>query len=271
MKKLICICMMALVLWGLCLGASAEGEPQAVLAASQNVRQGKTVAVSVTLSDCGAVNGYKVELVYDKEVFTLIAGIWKQTNESLDHTTDLQTCEIYPAAEPGNSPIMTFTLRAAPDAELGKVCDVTCNITLLTDQGEIPVTVKPVQITINCPHEYHKNPTAEYLKAPATCLEPATYYESCSKCGMKIEDETRVFFQGEAIGHNFKDREINDYIAQPGDCQKRNVYYVSCVACGLQGSQTFEGRTFGEHVYDFDCDKKCNVCFAERVAQCLPL
>lgn len=270
MKKLICICLMALVICGLCLGVSAEGEPTATLASSENVRQGKTIAVALALDNCGPVNGYRVELVYDKEIFSLTAGIWKQTNEPLDLEADIQQCEIFPAAEPGNSPIMTFTLRAALDAPLDQVCEVTCIVTLLTEEGEITVTPNPVLIKINCPHEYHKNATAEYRKSPATCLDPAVYYESCALCGVKSEDESRTFFYGEALGHNFKDREMSAYLSKPGDCQRRNEYFVSCIACGLQGDETFVGRTFGEHVYDFDCDKKCNTCFSERIANCVP-
>jgi len=270
MKKLMYICLLALVLCGLCFGVAAEGEPQAVLASSENVLPGKNLAVSVSLSNCGVVNGYRVELVYDKTVFSINGGKWNQTGDPLEKTQDIQEYILPVPMEPGNSPVMTLMLLTSVDAELDKICEVSCNITLLTDEGEIPVTVKPVQVKINCAHEYHKNPLAEYLKSPATCLEPAVYYQSCAKCGKVTEDESRTFFEGEAVGHNFKDREMSVYLAQPGDCQKRNIYYVSCIACGLQGSQTFEGRTFGEHVYDFDCDKKCNVCYSERIAECQP-
>lgn len=270
MKKLLCICLLALVLCGLGLSAAAEGEPQAILASSQNVLPERNLAVSVTLSDCGIVNGYRVELIYDKTVFTLNGGKWNQSGVPLDTAADVQEYLLDEACEPGNSPVMTFLLKTSKDAQLDLVCEVTCNITLLTDAGEIPVTVKPVQVKINCPHTYTHNPLQEYLKSPATCLEPAIYYQSCSKCGYKSEDESRTFIFGDALGHNFKDREITSYIAQPGDCQKRNIYYVSCVACGLKGDQTFEGRTFGDHVYDFECDKKCNICYSERIAECKP-
>lgn len=263
MKKFICICLLALVLSGLCLAAGATGETRAVLASSENVRQGKTVAISVTLSDCDVVKGYTVELVYDKAVFELVGGTW-QLEEKPPFGTDSDTgsLELYEPAAPGNSPILTFTLRAQKDAELDLVSEVSCNILLVTDAGEVSVPVQPVNIRINCPHEYHKNETAEYLKSAATCTEPAQYYKSCALCGQINENET--FISGKALSHNFKDREMNKYLAQAGDCQNRNIYYVSCIACGLQGEQTFEGRTLGEHVYDNQCDKKCNVCFDER-------
>ncbi len=263
MKKTICICLMVLVLTGLCFSVGAEGETKAVLASSENVRQGKTVAISVSMSNCGVVNGYVVELVYDKEVFDLVGGTWQLEDKSPFGTeSDIGQFDLYTPAEPGNSPILTFTLRAKLEAELDLVTEVNCNITLLTDEGEIPVTVQPVNIKINCPHEYQKNQTAEYLKHAATCTEPAEYYKSCSKCGQINENET--FLVGDALDHNFKDREMNKYLAQAGDCQNRNIYYISCIACGLQGQQTFEGRTLGEHTYDNDCDKKCNICFDER-------
>ena len=262
MKKLIGVCLAVLVISALFVTAAATGTERAVLASSERVQQGKTVAVSVTLSDCGVVNGYTVELMYDKTVFELAGATWQPQDLPFGTEADAGTFLLETPQVPGKSPILTFTLLAKAEVAVGTVSEVSCAVTLLTDAGEISAAVQPVTVQITCPHEFKKNLTSEYLKTPATCTEPAEYYKSCSLCG--AIDESQTFLSGTALSHNFKDREAAQYLAEPGDCQNRDIYYVSCVACGLQGEQTFEGRTLGEHVYDSDCDAKCNVCFDER-------
>lgn len=262
MKKLITLCLVLLVLSGLFVAAAAAGEERAVLATSEKVQQGKTVAVSVTLSNCGAVNGYTVELIYDPAVFELAGATWQPQDLPFGTDSNVATFLLETPQIPGKSPILTFTLQAKADVAVDTLSEVGCTVTLLTDEGEMPVAAQPVTLRITCPHDFRKNLTSEYLKTPATCTEPAEYYKSCALCG--AIDENQTFLSGTALSHNFKDREAAQYLAEAGDCQNRDIYYVSCVACGLKGEQTFEGRTLGDHVYDSDCDAKCNVCFDER-------
>lgn len=264
MKKLIYLCLTILVLGALCITAAATGTERAILASGEKVQQGKPIAFSVTLADCGEVNGYTVELVYDTAIFELNGATWQPSDKPFGTDSNTGTFPLDAPAVPGNSPILSFTLLAKEDAPLDSVSEVTCNITLHTEAGDVPVAVQPVKITVTCPHKFEKNLTAEYLKTPATCTEPAEYYKSCSRCG--AIDENQTFLSGTALSHNFKDREMAEYLAEAGDCRNRDIYYVSCAACGLRGEQTFEGRTLGQHVFDSDCDAKCNVCFTEREA-----
>lgn len=262
MKKLICLCLTMLMLGALCIMASATGTERAILASGEKAQQGKPIAFSVTLADCGEVSGYTVELVYDAAIFELNGATWQPSDKPFGIDSNIGTFTLEAPAVPGNSPILSFTLLAKEDAPLDTVSEVTCVITLHAEAGEIPVTVQPVNITVTCPHEFTKNLTSEFLKTPATCTEPAEYYKSCSRCG--AIDENQTFLSGTALSHNFKDREMSEYLAEAGDCQNRDIYYVSCAACGLKGEQTFEGRTLGEHIFDSDCDAKCNVCFTQR-------
>lgn len=262
MKKLICLCLTVLLLGTLWVSAAATGTERAILASGEKAQPGKPLAFSVTLADCGEVSGYTVELVYDKAIFQLNGATWQPSDKPFGIDSDVATFLLDEPQVPGNSPILSFTLLTLEEAPVDTVSEVTCVITLMTEAGEVPVTVQPVSITIACPHDFVKNLTVEYLKTPATCTEPAEYYKSCSRCG--AIDETQTFLSGKALSHNFKDREMTEYLAEPGDCQNRDIYYVSCVACGLRGEQTFEGRTLGQHVFDNDCDVKCNVCFTER-------
>lgn len=262
MKKLICLCLTLLVLGALCIAASATGTERAILASGEKVQQGKPIAFSVTLADCGEVSGYTVELVYDAAIFELNGATWQPSDKPFGMDSNIATFTLDAPAVPGNSPILSFTLLAKEDAPLDTVSEVTCAITLHTEAGDIPVTVQSVNVTVTCPHKFEKNLTSEFLITPATCTEPAQYYKSCALCG--AIDENQTFLSGTALSHNFKDREMSEYLAEAGDCQNRDIYFVSCAACGLRGEQTFEGRTLGQHVFDSDCDAKCNVCFTQR-------
>ncbi len=261
MKKIICLCLLTLALTGLIVSAGATGTEKAVLASSSSVQQDKTVAISVSLSGCDVADGYSVELIYDKDVFELVGGTWQPQDKPFGTDTD-EGIFLLDAPEAPNRQILTFTLRAKENAKASTVTEVSCKVSLLTAEGEIPVTVQGKYIKIACPHDFRKNETSDYLVSAATCLEPAVYYKSCARCGEA--DENQTFTSGKPLGHNFKDREITEYLKQAGDCQNRNVYYVSCAACGIRGEQLFEGRTLGEHIYDSQCDEKCNVCFEER-------
>ena len=268
MKKLICLCLLMLVVTGLCISVGATtGTEKAVLACSSGVQPGKTIAISVNLSGCGVANGYTVELIYDHSLFELVGGTWQPQDTPFGTEADVGTFTMAQPAAP-NHQILTFTLRAAEDAKIGPMVDITCAVTLHTEEGDISVPVQGVTIQISCPHNFVKNETAEYRIELPTCTEPAKYVKSCSRCGAR--DDNQEFTSGKPLGHNFKDREFTEYLAEAGDCQNRNIYYVSCAACGLKGEQVFEGRTLGEHVFDNDCDAKCNICFTQRPVTHIP-
>ena len=267
MKKLICVCLLMLVVTGLYISAGATGTEKATLASSESVQPGKTIAISISLSGCDVANGYTVELIYDKNIYELVGGTWQPQDLPFGTDSDSGTF-LLEVPEVPNRSILTFTLRAMDEVASGTVTEISCKVTLLTEAGEIPVATAPRSIIIGCPHQFVKNVTAEYLKTPANCTDPAVYCKSCSLCG--VADENQEFTSGKATGHNFKDREFTEYLAEAGDCQNRNIYYVSCAACGIRGQQTFEGRMLGEHVYDDDCDAKCNVCFGVRTVTHIP-
>jgi uncharacterized repeat protein (TIGR02543 family) len=67
---------------------------------------------------------------------------------------------------------------------------------------------------------------AEYLKAEATCTEPAVYYKSCA-CGEKGEE---TFTFGSAKGHSFTNQP-SEVIATEANCEQPAAYYVKCDNC----------------------------------------
>ena len=140
MKKLICVCLLMLVVTGLCISAGATGTEKATLASSSSVQQGKTVAISVCLSDCDVATGYTVELIYDENLFELVGGTWQPQDKPFGTDSNVGTF-LLDGAEAPNRQILTFTLQAKENTEANKVAEVTAKVTLLTEAGEIPVTV----------------------------------------------------------------------------------------------------------------------------------
>ena len=136
--------------------------------------------------------------------------------------------------------------------------------------------------------------TDEYLAAPATCTEAATYYYSCS-CG---EKGTETFTSGNALGHSFTnyvsdnnatctqdgtktavcdrdgcnakdtvadegsklphtfDKKVANekYLASAATCTEAATYYYSC-SCGEKGTQTFtSGNALGHSFTNYVSD-----------------
>lgn len=82
-----------------------------------------------------------------------------------------------------------------------------------------------------------------YLKEPATCTAPATYYYSC-ECG---EKGTESFSNGEAV-HTFE-KNVNDaYLKKKATCTTPATYYYSC-SCGKKSNETFTNGATASHNY----------------------
>lgn len=89
----------------------------------------------------------------------------------------------------------------------------------------------------------------KYLKSNATCTEPATYYKSCSTCGMQ---GTETFTSGSASGHYY---ELDETLSTPGTCEKDGIAVYKCATCGhkLEGSiykRDYKGNIIEGEYYD---------------------
>lgn len=102
---------------------------------------------------------------------------------------------------------------------------------------------------------YTKVATEAYKATDATCTERATYYYSCSVCGLSakgIEDE-RTFSDGEKLPHDFTEEKVDDkYLASEAICGSPATYYKSCSVCGESSNDpanTFNNGEPLEHDY----------------------
>ena len=85
-------------------------------------------------------------------------------------------------------------------------------------EGDTETTIEAETLPI-ASHNYVENPTAEYLKYEATCIEQAVYNKSCFVCGKK-SDET--FTYGSTLAHDYSDEwKFNT-----------NGHWRECKACG---------------------------------------
>ena len=151
-------------------------------------------------------------------------------------------------------------------------------------------------------HTYTEKVADKYLKSAASCTDKAVYYVSCSVCGQKGTDtfesgtEKGHTYQSEwssnseqhwhecSVCGEKKDAEAHapgaeateqsaqkctvcDYIIVPilghthdyssSISSDENGHWYSCSGCD-------EKKDEGEHIFDNDCDKDCNICGYER-------
>ncbi len=81
----------------------------------------------------------------------------------------------------------------------------------------------------------------KYLATNATCTAQATYYKSCSACGLtsKDTDDEATFLSGDALGHDFTGKVADEkYIAGNPTCEDAASYYFSCKRCGKSSEGT---------------------------------
>lgn len=73
-------------------------------------------------------------------------------------------------------------------------------------------------------HVPEETAAEKYLKSRATCINPATYYESCRVCGAKLDN---TFTYGPVLGHDFVDHTAKE----PGCCDIGWENYFTCSRC----------------------------------------
>ncbi len=257
MKKMIYICLAAMLALGLTVAASAAGESASV---SVSGDADSTLVVVVTVSGCEDVVACDVGWDFDTSVFTVIdadSGYLISGTEGDDGLSFATPTSI-------NGKLARLTLKVKSGAAPGKYT-VGCTVSVTpTGGGETGFSGQSAQF---CVHDYGEVVDQKYLVSEATCTSAATYSMSCRGCG-KVSANT--FTVGEPGSHTFDQKVEDEAYLDPdhaGDCQTKQEFYYSCV-CGEKGEQTFKSQVkFGEHVYDNACDTECNVCGWPQEAQ----
>lgn len=102
-----------------------------------------------------------------------------------------------------------------------------------------------------------ENATDDYLATEATCTDAATYYKSCTACGLSSKGtaDKATFKSGDALGHSF---------AQANGVKSNNdgTHSFKCVRCDTYGTDTTVGGSAACSGGTANCvDKaKCTVC-----------
>lgn len=238
MKKLLCVFAAMLMLLGLSVAASAAGTESVVVKPSvADPVPGTQIEVSVAISGADPVLGCDIMFAYDETVFEFLSGSWLYPGGTFENgRAHIQFTD----AQDINGTAFMLKLRVKEDAVF---CDTTvnCNVTATDETGK-PVwynKVTPAQIKIRseiCEHTFENIPNELYLKAEATCLSPAEYYQSCSKCGAAGES---VFTDGLPAQHAFEEIQQEEYLLQEASCTAPATYYLSCRICGEKSQETF--------------------------------
>ncbi len=208
---------------------SASGAPQA----------GKTVTLTVKLSDATNVSGIAVTPTFDKGQFTLTDGKWVAEGGLISDFSVENGDGVIAFAAPTkvSGQILTFTLKVNAKTAAGKYT-VGCSVVVSDDSGNHTLTAQ-TSVTVSCTHSFTaQNTAAKYQKSAASCTSGAVYYYSCAHCGEKGD---KTFVSGEKTAHTFdRKKETAAFVHTKGSCTERGVYYYSCV-CGEKGTETFVG------------------------------
>ena len=117
----------------------------------------------------------------------------------------------------------------------------------------------------------------QYLATPATCTAKATYYKSCSVCGVssKATDKEETFGYGDYKAHDFTNMSVdNKYLKSAATCTSPAVYYYSCKVCHVTSKDhadtTFEhGTPLTHHMtHHKEVPAKCEVAGTVEYYSC---
>ena len=275
MKKLICALLVTMLILGVSVVATATSEPTESVSppvttepntgtvtciANSNTLPGQTLTVTVAISNCESAWAVEYTPVFDSNVFELTDVAFQITP-----TQQMGNAIFFDGNVDINCNLITLTLRALDNAQPGQY-KIGCAVTAYVGTSQNPLTLTSATAEVECPHSYIQNPEIEgTLASPATCTQPAMYYQTCSVCGL-VDTTQEVFPFGETLPHTFDAQVIApEYLKDSGNCSSLQVYCLSCSVCGLRSpnedTDIFQpDGYFGDHVYDNDCDTRCNFC-----------
>ncbi len=215
---------------------------------NESCAKGSTVTLSVSLSESIDVASGAIEVMYDKTKLQLVEGVWNVPGSlitNFDIAKEKGAFAFSSTSTVGGN-IFYLTFKVLSGASLGDT-EVKCTIQL-RDAANNNVFVDDVkaQIIVTCEHNFSSK-TNNYLAENATCTSAATYYYSCSICGIKGETTYTV---GEPKEHKYNRMVTSaEYLVTNVKCVDSAEYYYSC-ACGARGFEKFKGDASWTHNYN---------------------
>ncbi len=201
-------------------------------------------------------------------------GKHEDSKEDTDHICDycnkgdaLETCEdLNKDHHCDNGCDKTFGTCADSAEDTDHVCDYGCGKVLESHKGG-NATCKDAAVCEICGVSYGAKAghdfTAEvmepaYIKDAATCLTSATYYYSCSVCGVSEGDSAHLFTGAAATGHSYGEWTVEE-------TESGNQHVRTCAKCLEKetGACAFVATADGENNGSAaSCLKpaKCSVC-----------
>ncbi len=105
----------------------------------------------------------------------------------------------------------------------------------------------------SCEHNWVEVVDDKYLVFEATCDSKATYYKSCSLCGIASDE---AFETGDFADHTWAEVVDDEYLASEATCEAKATYYKNCSVCGEVSDETFESGELAAHTWAEVADEK---------------
>jgi len=105
----------------------------------------------------------------------------------------------------------------------------------------------------SCEHDWVEKVDDKYLVFEATCDSKATYYKSCSLCGIASDE---AFETGDFADHTWAEVVDDKYLASEATCDAKATYYKNCSVCGEVSDETFESGELAAHTWAEVADEK---------------
>ena len=241
MKKLILICVCALLVCILTLPANAAQSATATLSASPNpVHPGDTFTVIVSVTEVNECTSAGFVFNFNREVFEYVDKSGKAGSGLSGFVAGVSTAAGNLAGYAMNNTakvqgeLFQITLKVKEGAAFG-----TYEIggILSMNDGTVTCSTQSLQLAVTCNHNFG---------GWAADASGTTHSHSCSICGAP-----------ETANHTWNEGEITT----ASTCAAEGVKTFTCTACN---AQTTEPVAKIKHKYDNSCDPNCNACGEER-------
>ncbi|MBR5540243.1 MAG: hypothetical protein IKU56_02565 [Clostridia bacterium] len=234
MKKFFALLLSVMLVLTISIPAFAAGTATVACTSANEVKQGETLTVMVTVSDCDPFKSMAVTPSYDKKVFELVSGEWVLTEAMLTNFNGTNGAIAYSSAVTKNGNIFKLVLKVKADAPVGKT-SVKADAVIKNGDTTIPVKVTAKEVKVTCStHTFGDWAVAK----EATCTAAGSEKRTCSVCGVSETKEVK------ALGHNYGKATVT----KEATCTENGVSTKICDRCNKKATVAIKAtdHAFGE-------------------------